>query len=118
MSPGSPVSSASTSSVLSPPPPPILPPKVRECRGDAAGPEVQSTGAAESTEEVPPRGPWPGPCFSLRAEGNLLQTAVLTHNTLFYYRHPFTEANVKGQKVIKKETDITLVFPSFRDNLC
>lgn len=87
-------------------------------QGRLAGPEVQSAGAAESTEEVLTRGPWPGPCFSLQARGNLLQTAVLTHNTLFYYRHPFTEANVKGQKVIKKETDITLVFPSFRDNLC
>lgn len=100
------------------PAPPILPPKVRECRGDVAGPEVQSAGAAESTEEVLTRGPWPGPCFSLQARGNLLQTAVLIHNPLSYYRHPFIEANVKGQKVIKKETDITLVFPSFRDNLC
>lgn len=64
------------------PAPLILPPKVRECRGGVAGPEVQSAGASGSTEEVLTRGAWPGPCFSVQARGNLLQTAVLTQNPL------------------------------------
>ena len=81
------------------PAPLILPPKVRECRGDVdvAGPEVQSAGAAGSTEAVLTRGPWPGPCFSLQARGNLLQTAVLTH-------HPLLQTSIHCGKCERTES--------------
>lgn len=79
------------------------------------GEVAQSLGAQQvSTEEVADLEPPTVISASLSMQwGAHLQAAVLTHTPLYFIT---LEKNVKGQKIIKRETNIS-VFPSLRKSL-